>query len=95
MFDPNQQYPAPQMGGLGASSPIMAAMLQQYMAEKAMNAQQPQQSSGQTMAMMNGQNPNWSSSMPQQGMMGSPQLGGMSGQPVNPPMPSLQVTNGN
>jgi hypothetical protein len=88
MFDPNQQYPVPQMGGFGAASPIMAAMLQKYM----MNQQNQQQQSlpstpAQTMGMIQGNSQNWGSSMPQQGLM-QPQQGPGS------PMPSPQVTNG-
>ena len=89
MFDPNQQYPAPQMGGLGASSPIMAAMLQQYLQKQSQPQQSMPSTPGQTMGMIQGNSQNWNSSMPQQGLMQPQQpIGALSGQPI-------QVTNGN
>lgn len=85
MFNPNQQYQAPQQGG---SSPLLASMLQQYMMKQSMQPQQQQMPStpGQTMGMIQGNSQNWNSSMPQQGLM-KPQST-MSGMP-------LQISNGN
>lgn len=85
MFNPAQTYPAPQMGGLGSSSPIMAAMLQKRLAQLNQPQQQiPQSTPAQTMGMLQGNSQNWGSSMPQQGLL-SP----------NNPMPSPQIMNGN